>query len=415
MPMPGRRPDTMRALEREVMLQLIDQKWREHLSEMDYLREGIDLRAMGQQDPAGRVAARRLRDVRPDDGRHRRRLRQDRHARPGPGPRAGRRPTRRPSWPARSTRPPTIPSRAAAASQRALAAGPAPGEEVVFAPAPTAQAAGPGRRDRRRRPGVATQEPMVTRLGLRPGRAQRSLPVRERQEVQVLPRALSADARCATSSRRPGRACDGGLTRPTHYLRPRGPAQAAGRAGGRAGPTGPLGRHRGAASASPASTARPRPTSTCSTALTARMSDAETLYELAVEEDDDSVAAELEAMVAGLGRRTRASSSCGRCSPGEHDDHDAVCEIHAKDGGTDAQDWAEMMLRMYQRWAERRGFEIEIEDVSAGQEAGILSATLHHPGPLRHRPADARSEACTAWCASRRSTPRPGARPASRR
>jgi preprotein translocase subunit SecA len=50
--MPGDPPeDTMRALEREVMLQIIDQKWREHLSEMDYLREGINLRAMGQQDP----------------------------------------------------------------------------------------------------------------------------------------------------------------------------------------------------------------------------------------------------------------------------------------------------------------------------------------------------------------------------
>ena len=53
MPAPegGEPADTMRALEREVMLQLIDQKWREHLSEMDYLREGINLRAMGQQDP----------------------------------------------------------------------------------------------------------------------------------------------------------------------------------------------------------------------------------------------------------------------------------------------------------------------------------------------------------------------------
>src|SRR6516165_2672959 len=61
---------------------------------------------------------------------------------------------------------------------------------------------------------------------------------------------------------------------------------------------------------------------------------------------------------------------------GEHDENDAVCEIHAKDGGTDAQDWAEMLVRMYQRWAERRGFELEIEDVSEGQEAGILSASF---------------------------------------
>ena len=61
---------------------------------------------------------------------------------------------------------------------------------------------------------------------------------------------------------------------------------------------------------------------------------------------------------------------------GEHDERDAVAEIHAGAGGTDAQDWAEMMLRMYLRWAERRGFEVEVDEVSEGGEAGILSATF---------------------------------------
>jgi peptide chain release factor 2 len=61
---------------------------------------------------------------------------------------------------------------------------------------------------------------------------------------------------------------------------------------------------------------------------------------------------------------------------GEYDEGDAIAEIHAGAGGTDAQDWAEMMLRMYQRWAERRGFELELDEVSAGGEAGILSATF---------------------------------------
>ena len=61
---------------------------------------------------------------------------------------------------------------------------------------------------------------------------------------------------------------------------------------------------------------------------------------------------------------------------GEHDERDAVCTISAKDGGTDAQDFAEMLLRMYSRWAERRGFELEIDEVSEGQEAGILSANF---------------------------------------
>ncbi len=61
---------------------------------------------------------------------------------------------------------------------------------------------------------------------------------------------------------------------------------------------------------------------------------------------------------------------------GDHDERDAVAEIHAGAGGTDAQDWAEMMLRMYLRWAERRGFEVEVDEVSEGGEAGILSATF---------------------------------------
>jgi peptide chain release factor 2 len=109
--------------------------------------------------------------------------------------------------------------------------------------------------------------------------------------------------------------------------------------------------------------------------LAARISDAETLYQLATEEGDDSVVPELEAMVASVAADLDALELRSLFT-GEHDEHDAVCEIHAKDGGTDAQDWAEMMLRMYQRWAERRGFELEIDDVSEGQEAGILSATF---------------------------------------
>jgi peptide chain release factor 2 len=57
-----------------------------------------------------------------------------------------------------------------------------------------------------------------------------------------------------------------------------------------------------------------------------------------------------------------------------HDEADAIVQINAKDGGVDAQDWSEMLLRMFTRWAERKGFDIEIGDVSEGTEAGILSA-----------------------------------------
>jgi len=109
--------------------------------------------------------------------------------------------------------------------------------------------------------------------------------------------------------------------------------------------------------------------------LSARISDAETLYQLAVEEGDDSVEAELSGMVASVEAELDALELRSLFA-GEHDEYDAVCEIHAKDGGTDAQDWAEMMVRMYQRWAERRGFEFEVEEVSEGQEAGILSASF---------------------------------------
>ena len=109
--------------------------------------------------------------------------------------------------------------------------------------------------------------------------------------------------------------------------------------------------------------------------LAERLSDAETLYGLAVEEDDESVTAELEGLLARLATDLHALELRSLFT-GEHDERDAVCEIHAKDGGTDAQDWAEMMLRMYQRWAERRGFAIEVDEVSEGQEAGILSATF---------------------------------------
>jgi peptide chain release factor 2 len=61
---------------------------------------------------------------------------------------------------------------------------------------------------------------------------------------------------------------------------------------------------------------------------------------------------------------------------GEYDEKDAVAEVHAGAGGTDAQDWTEMMLRMYQRWAERRGFTVELDEATEGQEAGLLSATF---------------------------------------
>jgi peptide chain release factor 2 len=110
-------------------------------------------------------------------------------------------------------------------------------------------------------------------------------------------------------------------------------------------------------------------------AMESRLVDAEDLYELAREEDDDTLAGDLQAMVASLAEEFD-QLELRSLFTGEHDSLDAVCEVHAKDGGTDAQDWAEMLVRMYQRWVERRGFSMEIDDMNQGQEAGILSATF---------------------------------------
>jgi peptide chain release factor 2 len=110
-------------------------------------------------------------------------------------------------------------------------------------------------------------------------------------------------------------------------------------------------------------------------AIAGRVADARALYELAVEEGDDSVAPELEAMLTSLAHELD-ELELRSLFTGEFDEGDAVCEVHAGEGGTDAQDWTEMMLRMYVRWAERRGLELEVDETTPGQEAGLLSATF---------------------------------------
>jgi len=109
--------------------------------------------------------------------------------------------------------------------------------------------------------------------------------------------------------------------------------------------------------------------------LAERLSDIETLQELDEEEGDESLRQEIEEALSELDRRL-STLELRSLFAGDYDDGDAVAEIHAGAGGTDAQDWAEMMLRMYTRWAERRGFDIEVEEATPGQEAGLLSATF---------------------------------------
>ncbi|MDQ4097765.1 MAG: peptide chain release factor 2 [Actinomycetota bacterium] len=109
--------------------------------------------------------------------------------------------------------------------------------------------------------------------------------------------------------------------------------------------------------------------------LESRLSDAEVLFELACEEDDESLEAELAEAVSTVDREL-ADMELRSLFSGEHDERDALCEIHSGAGGTDSQDWAEMLLRLYLRWAEQRGFSVELDEVTPGGEAGITSATF---------------------------------------
>ncbi|HKA92373.1 MAG TPA: peptide chain release factor 2 [Acidimicrobiia bacterium] len=106
-----------------------------------------------------------------------------------------------------------------------------------------------------------------------------------------------------------------------------------------------------------------------------RLSEAETLFQLGREEGDDSVEPEIEAGTAALSSDLD-TLELRALFTGEHDERDAICEVHSGAGGTDAQDWTEMLLRMYTRWAERRGFDVELDEVQEGTEAGITSATF---------------------------------------
>ena len=97
------------------------------------------------------------------------------------------------------------------------------------------------------------------------------------------------------------------------------------------------------------------------------------LAELA--DGDTEMQAELAAQVADVERRLAALEE-GRLFSGPYDEGDAVVTVRSGAGGTDSQDWAEMLLRMYLRWAEARGFDVEMKEASEGEEAGIKSATF---------------------------------------
>ncbi len=96
-------------------------------------------------------------------------------------------------------------------------------------------------------------------------------------------------------------------------------------------------------------------------------------------EEDTALAAEIESEIAGISSRLD-EMELEAAFTSEYDARSAILAIHAGAGGTESQDWAEMLVRMYLRWAERRGFQAEVLDVSPGEEAGIKSAIISVKG-----------------------------------
>ncbi len=111
--------------------------------------------------------------------------------------------------------------------------------------------------------------------------------------------------------------------------------------------------------------------------------DTKVLFDLALEEEDEETLKEVASRVKKLFSLIEEEEIKLFLS-GEHDTSNAIVTIHAGAGGTEAQDWAEMLLRMYLRWAEKKGYKTKIIDVLAGEEAGIKSVTFIVEGPYAY-------------------------------
>lgn len=109
------------------------------------------------------------------------------------------------------------------------------------------------------------------------------------------------------------------------------------------------------------------------------VSDCRELLDMAVEENDEASVADVQAEIARLDEQL-AALEFRRMFSGEMDPNNAYLDIQSGSGGTEAQDWAEMVLRMYLRWGEAKGFKVTLEECSAGDVAGIKSATIRYEG-----------------------------------
>lgn len=114
-----------------------------------------------------------------------------------------------------------------------------------------------------------------------------------------------------------------------------------------------------------------------------RVADAQELLELGLDAGDESVEPDIRALLSAT-ETTLAQMELRRMMAGDHDQQNAILEFHSGAGGTDAQDWAQMLMRMYVRWCERNGFSLEEVDIQPGTEAGIMSATIIVRGPYAY-------------------------------
>jgi peptide chain release factor 2 len=113
--------------------------------------------------------------------------------------------------------------------------------------------------------------------------------------------------------------------------------------------------------------------------LSRELGDHRGFWEMALEEGDESLEPEIQASLQKL-RTDLHEFELTVVLSAEHDRKNAILSIHAGAGGTESQDWAQMLLRMYTRWTERRGYKVEVVDLLPGDEAGVKSATLEVTG-----------------------------------
>lgn len=109
--------------------------------------------------------------------------------------------------------------------------------------------------------------------------------------------------------------------------------------------------------------------------LESELEDSRGLLDMAVQEKDENLQQELQPVLEGLRKKVDTLIFRAKLS-GQFDRNNAIVTLHSGAGGTEACDWVEMLLRMYSRWAEAKGFQVEITDILAGEEAGIKSVTF---------------------------------------